>query len=64
MKVRKGINHWVFASIDIWDALRNNRPCRAAWPATKVRENLREQCGHHFDPAVVEAFFSIMVNER
>jgi PAS domain S-box-containing protein/putative nucleotidyltransferase with HDIG domain len=53
----------VFAIVDVWDALRNDRPYRKAWPEHKVREYLREQSGRHFDPAVVEAFFSIVDEE-
>jgi PAS domain S-box-containing protein/putative nucleotidyltransferase with HDIG domain len=54
----------VFAIVDVWDALRSDRPYRAAWPETKVREYLREQSGRHFDPSVVEAFFSIVDDEN
>jgi PAS domain S-box-containing protein len=46
----------VFAVIDVWDALRSNRPYRAAWPESKVREHIRSLSGTHFDPVVVEAF--------
>jgi HD-GYP domain-containing protein (c-di-GMP phosphodiesterase class II) len=46
----------VFAIIDVWDALRSNRPYRAAWPESKVREYIRSLSGTHFDPVVVEAF--------
>jgi putative nucleotidyltransferase with HDIG domain len=53
----------VFAVIDVWDALRNDRPYRKAWPEAKVREYLREQSGRHFDPSVVDAFFSIVDEE-
>jgi PAS domain S-box-containing protein len=54
----------VFAIIDVWDALRNDRPYRNAWPEDKVRQYLREQSGRHFDPAVVDAFFKIVDEER
>jgi putative nucleotidyltransferase with HDIG domain len=53
----------VFAIIDVWDALRTDRPYRAAWPEAKVRQYLREQSGKYFDPAVVEAFFHIVDEE-
>jgi PAS domain S-box-containing protein len=53
----------VFAIVDVWDALRNDRPYRKAWPETKVREYLRDQNGRHFDPAVVEAFFKVVDQE-
>jgi PAS domain S-box-containing protein len=53
----------VFAIVDVWDALRSDRPYRAAWPEAKVRQYLREQSGKYFDPAVVEAFFHILDEE-
>ncbi|MBN2085964.1 MAG: PAS domain S-box protein [Anaerolineales bacterium] len=53
----------VFAVIDVWDALRSDRPYCAAWPEDKVRQYLRDQSGRHFDPAVVEAFLKIVDEE-
>jgi PAS domain S-box-containing protein len=53
----------VFAVIDVWDALRSDRPYCAAWPEEKVRQYIRDQSGKHFDPAVVEAFFTIIDEE-
>lgn len=49
----------IFAVVDVWDALRSQRPYRAAWPEEKVLEHIREQAGKHFDPVVVEAFLEI-----
>ncbi|OGO47674.1 MAG: hypothetical protein A2Z30_01335 [Chloroflexi bacterium RBG_16_64_43] len=46
----------VFAVIDVWDALRSDRPYRAAWPAAKALEHIRAGAGSHFDPKVVEVF--------
>lgn len=46
----------VFAVVDVWDALRSDRPYRAAWPEEKVRDYLRQQAAKHFDPKVVEKF--------
>ncbi len=42
--------------MDVWDALRSDRPYRKGWPEEKVREYIREQAGKHFDPRVVDAF--------
>jgi PAS domain S-box-containing protein/putative nucleotidyltransferase with HDIG domain len=53
----------VFAVIDVWDALRSDRPYCSAWPEEKAREYLREQSGIHFDPEVVEAFLKIVDEE-
>jgi PAS domain S-box-containing protein len=50
----------VFAVVDVWDALRSDRPYRTAWPETQVRDYLRAESGKHFDPSVVEAFLRIL----
>lgn len=50
----------VFAIVDVWDALRSDRPYRPAWPEAKVREYLKEQAGKHFDPEVVKAFLKLL----
>jgi putative nucleotidyltransferase with HDIG domain len=54
----------VFAIIDVWDALRSDRPYRAAWQEEKVLAHLKEQSGKHFDPKVVQAFFRVMEDDR
>ncbi len=46
----------IFAVIDVWDALRSDRPYRAAWDRDQVLEYLRDQAGKQFDPRVVSAF--------
>jgi HD-GYP domain-containing protein (c-di-GMP phosphodiesterase class II) len=48
----------IFAVIDVWDALSSDRVYRKAWPKEKVRSYIRAKAGTHFDPKVVEAFFS------
>jgi len=49
----------IFALVDVWDALRSDRPYRLAWTKEKVREHIRSLSGIHFDPEVVEVFFNI-----
>jgi HD-GYP domain-containing protein (c-di-GMP phosphodiesterase class II) len=46
----------IFAVVDVWDALRSDRPYRAAWPAEQVREHLCGLAGTHLDPQVVKIF--------
>lgn len=53
----------IFAVVDVWDALRADRPYRRAWPEVKVREHIREQAGEHFDPAVVAAFLEMNLRD-
>lgn len=50
----------LFAVVDMWDALRSERPYRKAWPEEKALEYIRAQSGSHFDPKVVEVFLQMM----
>ncbi len=50
----------IFAVVDVFDALTSDRPYRDAWPRVKTLAHIREQAGTHFDPQVVEAFFSMI----
>jgi len=50
----------LFAIVDVWDALRSDRPYRKAWPEEKVLEYLKEQSGKHFDPMIVEVFLNLL----
>lgn len=49
----------LFTVVDVWDALRTDRPYRQAWPKEKVREHIRSLAGTHFDPNVVETFLAM-----
>ncbi len=49
----------IFAVVDVWDALRSDRPYRRAWAEPKVLEYIRTQSGQHFDPEVVEIFLQV-----
>lgn len=50
----------LFAVVDVWDALRSDRPYRKAWEEQKVRDYIRSQAGTHFDPNAVELFLRVM----
>ena len=50
----------IFAVVDVWDALKSDRPYRAGWTDEKVREHIRFSAGTHFDPQVVDAFLEIL----
>ena len=54
----------LFAVVDVWDALRSDRPYRPGWPDDQVREYLRAESGIHFDPSVVALFLSIIREGR
>ena len=49
----------LFAVVDVWDALRSDRPYRSGWPMEKVLEHIRQGSGSHFDSQAVEAFLSL-----
>jgi len=49
----------IFSIVDVWDALRSNRPYRAGWPEAKVQAYLLAESGRHFDPNVVSGFMSL-----
>lgn len=46
----------IFAIVDVWDALRSDRPYRKAWSKEKTLAHIQEESGKHFDPEVVKAF--------
>jgi putative nucleotidyltransferase with HDIG domain len=50
----------IFAVVDVWDALRSDRPYRAAWPEEKVLEHIRSLAGTHFDARILDAFLTMM----
>lgn len=52
----------IFAVVDVWDALRSDRPYRAGWPVEKVVKHILSLSGSHFDPQVVEVFLSLLEN--
>ncbi len=50
----------IFAVVDVWDALTNDRPYRKKWTKQKARQYITDQSGRHFDPQVVDAFLKII----
>ena len=50
----------VFAIVDVWDALRSDRPYRKAWSKEKTLTHIQTGSGKHFDPKVVDAFIKYM----
>jgi PAS domain S-box-containing protein len=53
----------IFAVVDVWDALRSDRPYRDAWSDEKALAYIKDQAGKHFDPRVVEVFLEIVQGE-
>jgi PAS domain S-box-containing protein len=50
----------VFSVVDVWDALRSNRPYREAWPEETVLGYIEENSGEQFDPQVVQIFLAMI----
>jgi putative nucleotidyltransferase with HDIG domain len=48
----------IFAVVDVWDALRSDRPYRPAIPVEEAWKIIQQESGTHFDPRIVEAFLS------
>ena len=48
----------IMAVADVFDALTQKRCYKSAMPSEKAYAIIREESGTHFDPKVVEAFFS------
>ncbi len=54
----------LFAVVDVWDALRSDRPYREAWSEEKTREYIKSLAGTQFDPEVVQAFLNVTGEEN
>ncbi len=53
----------IFAVVDVYDALRSDRPYRSGWPEGRVIAYINDHSGTSFDPEIVEAFLA-MVSEN
>ena len=51
----------LFAVVDVWDALRSDRPYRKDWSRERVLEHIHSLAETCFDPQVVGVFLSLMV---
>jgi putative nucleotidyltransferase with HDIG domain len=52
----------IFTLVDVWDALRSDRPYRPAWPKEDVIAYIREQAGRQFDPNLAPLFLNIVTH--
>lgn len=50
----------IFAVVDVWDALRSDRPYRKALSDEETIQYILEQSGKQFDPEVVKAFMALL----
>jgi|GEM_PF-2174283 len=49
-----------FAVVDVWDALRSDRPYRSGWPVERVVQYLKDESGRHFDPEIVPVLLRLL----
>jgi PAS domain S-box-containing protein len=49
----------IFAAVDLWDALRSDRPYRKAWPDEKIRAHIASLRGSHCDVRVADAMLEV-----
>lgn len=49
----------LFAVVDVWDALRSERPYRQGWPGDRVLEHIRTIAGSHLDAKAVDLFMTM-----
>ena len=54
----------IFAVVDVWDALTQDRPYRRAWSIDRAREYISTQRGRQFDPDVTDAFLEMAADGR
>ena len=50
----------MFAAVDIWDAVRSDRPYRSAWSPERARAHIASLAGTHLDPAVTPVFLDMV----
>jgi len=54
----------IFAIIDVWDALRSDRPYRQGWSKEKAIEHIKSLSGTQFEPKAVELFLNMMNDDE
>ncbi len=54
----------IFAIVDVWDALKSDRPYRKGWSSRRIIDHILESSGTHFDPKVVEVFLKLLAKEE
>ncbi len=54
----------LFAIIDVWDALRSDRPYRKPMPKDEVITYLREKSGTLFEPRLVDVFLAVVETDQ
>ena len=50
----------IVAVADVYDALCSRRSYKEAWDDDRILEEMRKSSGHHFDPEIIDAYFSCL----
>jgi HD-GYP domain-containing protein (c-di-GMP phosphodiesterase class II) len=50
----------IFAVVDVWDALRSDRPYRKAWSDDEAMKEIKRGKNIHFDPVILDAFIDLI----
>jgi putative nucleotidyltransferase with HDIG domain len=53
----------IFAVVDVYDALRSDRPYKSAMPHEKASDIIVADSGTHFDPRIVAAFQNVALTQ-
>lgn len=54
----------IFAVVDVWDALKSDRPYRKGWTTNRITQHILESSGTHFDPKVVGVFLGVLAQQE
>jgi response regulator RpfG family c-di-GMP phosphodiesterase len=54
----------IVALADVYDALSSVRVYKDAWDESKVLNTIKSESGRHFDPELVDIFFSSLESLR
>ncbi|HWD38251.1 MAG TPA: HD domain-containing phosphohydrolase [Fimbriimonas sp.] len=54
----------IVALADVYDALTSERPYKRAWRPEEAYRHIEESAGAHFDPRLVEAFWTLIEREE
>ena len=54
----------IFAIVDVYHALKVDRPYRPAWPETEIFDYVRGLAGKQFDPNVVRVFLETITSNK
>jgi HD-GYP domain-containing protein (c-di-GMP phosphodiesterase class II) len=53
----------LFSVVDVWDALRSDRPYRRGWDEEKVQAYIRAETRTFFDPKATDLFLRLLADE-